>query len=377
MPVDCYGSCHHNKDLENGETLDTTEGRIALMRKNRFVMAFEEGNEKDYMTWVTFEALLSGSVPVILGAGNSNQILPKNCCVFANGYNSWDQLGKDLAELAKDQKRWEAYHEWRSDPIELAKFDEKFEFASTSSECRTCSWALAKHYGLGWDHFKQQIKANKINRNLCIGKNSDNKYVVQPFRETWIANSRTDNSAGSNSDCAVPTTMSDSSALPVTGTESMKIRRFVVSHDGVTDVSIQAIESPDPSATTITLRLFLKEVRNSEGAHFPNPHALVLHTSNSTAPLQPISSITIQDEYSKVTVLTNFRTDISSPREGIIDIGVPVSDVVQNTAGLHRIRVITEDMNELHDKMTEFFPSSYGKMMMQDFMDPLQFFYSA
>jgi hypothetical protein len=40
-----------------------------------------------------------------------------------------------------------------------------------------------------------------------------------------------------------------------------------------------------------------------------------------------------------------------------------------------RIRVIIEDMVELYDKATEFYPTTYAKVMVQDFVDPLELFY--
>jgi len=34
-----------------------------------------------------------------------------------------------------------------------------------------------------------------------------------------------------------------------------------------------------------------------------------------------------------------------------------------------------EDTSYLHDKMTEYFPSPFGKLMIKDFVDPLEVFY--
>ena len=39
-----------------------------------------------------------------------------------------------------------------------------------------------------------------------------------------------------------------------------------------------------------------------------------------------------------------------------------------------RIRVISEDVDVKNDKMTEFFPSSFCKKMIKDFVDPLELF---
>ena len=63
------------------------------------------------------------------------------------------------------------------------------------------------------------------------------------------------------------------------------------------------------------------------------------------------------------------------PHCGLAKAGVQEDGEGPDQDLLRRIRVITEDMNSLHDKLTEFFPSPFGKMMTQDFVDPLEMFY--
>jgi hypothetical protein len=108
-------------------------------------------------------------------------------------------------------------------------------------------------------------------------------------------------------------------------------------------------------------------VRNTGGAYFRDVHTL----TKSAKRVAAISSICVQDSISKVTILADWETKISSPDQGIVEI------VIEASARPRRIRVITEDLDDLHDKLTEFYPSKFGQTMMLDFIDPLEYFYKS
>jgi hypothetical protein len=152
---------------------------------------------------------------------------------------------------------------------------------------------------------------------------------------------------------------------------SFEVHRTLIQHDGVTDIIISGVDR-DKAESEVVLRLHLPGVRNSDGAHFRNTHTLVPTTRGAL-----VSSASFQDEFAKVTFLADWVTTISSPHEGIIEVVIQTAKEGPIGKDLpKRIRVIIEDMNELHDKMTEFFPSAFGKQMTQDFVDPLEIFFS-
>lgn len=152
--------------------------------------------------------------------------------------------------------------------------------------------------------------------------------------------------------------------------DNYKVTRTVTQHDGVTDIMIISIETDSPDEDVV-LRLQV-DVRNTEGAFFRDTHTLV---DTIRKPL--VSSATVQDENSKVTVLANWETVVHSPEEGTIEIVIQQKGEAFNKDHSHRrIRVITEDISSVHDKMTEFFPSSFGKQMTKDFIDPVEMFYT-
>ena len=117
--------------------------------------------------------------------------------------------------------------------------------------------------------------------------------------------------------------------------------------------------------------------RAGPGAYFPDTHTLIRDFVRTPV----VSSATIQDNRSKVTVLANWVanwvTEIRSPAVGVVEVVVLAKGASLHDDEIRRIRVITEDMNPLHDKMTEFFPSTYGELLMRDFIDPLELFYES
>ena len=362
--IDSLGKCDHDTELAAGESIDTLEGRLAIMKKYKFNLGFEISTSKDWITEVSFEAMLSGAVPIVLGASNANNHFPRNSAIFTSDYNSWDKLTAYVLEVAKNKTLWESYHAWRDDEAALAAFERKYQFTKTSPECRMCSWAYAKMYGLGWDHALQQVQDTYIPRKLCIDE--DSGMVAQPFQEVWSVGSSSSSlkpPEGAGGSCKTLTSVSDKKLE----NDGWSVVKSMVQHDSVTDITVHDVQSTEE----VTLTFAFKDVNNTEGAFFRNSHTLV-----ETERGMLMSSATMQDHKSKVTILANWETKIWSPQQGLIRIVVQA----KNAPALHadevrRIRLITEDMGQLHDKMTEYYPSSFSKQMIQDFVDPLEVFY--
>jgi hypothetical protein len=360
MDTESYGRCHRNADLADGESLDTAEGRIELMRKNRIVLVLEAGSDKDHITAAVWEALLSGAVPAVVGSSNAGRRLPPRAAIYGSDFNNWDKFAAFVKQVSEDKSLWESFHAWRSDEQALAAFEKQFEFTRTSPQCRLCRWAYAKKYGLGWDHRLQRVKEPRGSRKLCLDAD---KLVSTPFREEWFERGQSYVEAEDVAHSCV--TISDTTGQ----LGAYTIDREVASHDGVTDMILHKIAN---GSGEVVLRMHFNHLRNSEGAYFRDTHTLV---RADRSPL--ISSITIQDSDAKVTVLASWATAIKSPQEGIIDVVVVAEGDSVEEDEVRRIRIITEDMDPLHDKLTEFFPSSFSKLMIKDFVDPVGFYYEA
>lgn len=387
MTTESYGSCHHNAEMTGSESLATLEGRLALMRKNRISLAMEAGTEKDYISPIVWESLLAGNVPAILGASNLEQRLPPHSAILASSFNSWDKFAAYMQQVANNQTLWESYHTWRTDKSALKKFKAQWEFTQTKPECRICRWAHAKQYGLGWNHSLQALQENHLARSLCSAQmtNADGKVqrqVTKPFREVWAEKAIAHDvvkTARRRLATGTPTESCTGSFTDDTiETKDYIIQRKIVEHDGVYDIALQLVEPKSKAAYSndLVLRLEIDSVRNTDGAFFRDTHTLVSEGIRTAF----ISSASIQDDTVKVTVLANWVTQIHSPSEGRIEIVIHTKQSDEDEEADQRpryIRVIVEDMTLLHDKMTEFFPSTFGRQMTQDFIDPLEFYYES
>jgi hypothetical protein len=368
-----YGQCDHNTNLREGETTQTVEGRLALSRKNRIHLAFEAAGEKDYATPIVWESLLSGAVPAILGARNLQDILPHGSAILASSFNSWDSYAAYIKHVSENQTLWESYHAWRDDEDALRRFEAKFAFTRTSPECRTCRWAHSKLHGLGWDHQQQQTRETVIPRRLCVNVGGattapQQQLVVEPFREKWSDPSG-DAAPAHGSKC-LDSLVSVTSIIEHVG---YKVKRTVSQHDGVIDMTIEAVEASTASAAASDLLLRIQvSVRNRDGAYFPNSHTLVPTSRGSSL----VSSATIQDDKAKASVLASWPTEITSPSEGWIEVVVLKKGQRLHHDESRRIRIITEDVSEVHDKRTEYFPSTFAKQMTGDFVDSLEVYYT-
>eukprot|EP00977_Amphora_coffeiformis_P028747 scaffold36845_cov168-Amphora_coffeaeformis.AAC.5 len=351
-PVHAYGKCQHNAE---GDT-STMESRLELMRKNRLVLAYEVSNEKDAFTELTWEALQSGAVPVVVGPSNAVQVMPPKSFIWFGHYNNWDKFSEEVVRVADDQAAWESYQAWRKDEAAVAAFENRMNFTRTPIECRTCRWAYAKMYSLNWDTEQQQIRPSTIPRDqVCVSKHEP-ALVTKPFKEMWPGHKGEIEEA----DCQDKDITHESKLE----TDGYTLTRKILHHDGVTDIILTELEVTQKDEP-IVLRLAF-DIKNFEGAYFPHPHAQIESNNNHL-----VSSAAMQDFSSRATVLADWKTTISSPEEGIMEVLLPSS--LENT---RRIRIILEDVHALNYKFTEFFPFTVGKKMTEDFVNPVELYHA-
>ena len=365
-PVDSYAHCGHNTEVPEGMTIATAEGRIALMKQYRIVLALEKTKAKDHITNMVWEALASGAVPVILGAENISDRLPPKSFINVNTFKTYGELGDYVKQVVADEELWQSYHKWRDDETAIEAVEKQYGFTTAGPTCRMCRWAYAKKYGLGWDHTKQQVRSiPKVPKeDFCI--TADHALVSKPFSEHWVTKKHEDESVLEEDSEGESCDSLETEGDIVVG--SFKGHRKVYQHDGVTDFVITEWGTESQDAET-ALRLKFPGVRNPDGACFYNTHTLV-----STEKGSKISSASIQDDLVKVTILADWDTTIRSSGEGIMELSVgsaESSSTKDDGSAPRRVRVIIEEMSKVHDKMTEFYPSSYCKRMTKDFMDPI------
>lgn len=118
MAVDGYGACHRNRTLAHD---DGRPAKLATIARYRFTLAFENSIARDYVTEKFYDALVAGSVPVVLGAPNIGEFAPADrCCVDVNDFASPADLASFLAELAGDESRYAEYLAWKSGGLRAA-----------------------------------------------------------------------------------------------------------------------------------------------------------------------------------------------------------------------------------------------------------------
>lgn len=112
VAVDCYGACHRNRTLARDDGRTT---KLATIARYRFTLAFENSIACDYVTEKFYDALIAGSVPVVLGAPNVGEFAPEDpSYVDVNDFPSPAGLASFLVELAGDESRYAGYLAWKS-----------------------------------------------------------------------------------------------------------------------------------------------------------------------------------------------------------------------------------------------------------------------
>ena len=371
--VHFYGSCEHTTDVPPGMSLSKQEDRLALMKRSRIVLAFEESMESYHVTEIVWEALLSGAVPAILGASNleADGLLPPHAAIYASSFStSWDEYAQYIQTVAKNKTLWESYHKWRTNATQLDALERAWNFTRTSPQCRTCRWASAKRYAFGWNAAQQTVQDTHIERNLCTSNDPSLPLIVKPFLESWLV--------GDEAPVVAAKTESGQlchgHALSQTNTITQGIERWIWHHSGFTDLTIRSTRTTE----SLVLRLQVP-IWNHEGALFRHVHTTLHPPAVRTA---FVSSVAIQDERSKLTVLTNVAsTTFVSPQAGWLDVQLQPPMAESTTNDNHpreyKIRIVTEDFNTLTDKLTEYDASAHAQMAMRDFIDPLDVFYVA
>lgn len=310
--VDALSECLHNAEPPEGVDDGGLGGKIAIMRSYLFHLAFENSNEEDYVTEKLFGTLQAGTLPIYYGAANVKEHAPPNSIISWHDFKSTKELARYMNKVAKDKALYDSYHEWRTKPLPES-FRKKFDFTRTHSVCRMCRWAYAKKYGFGWDHESQTVQDVVIPRELKYGKRGK---IVQPFKETWLGPKK-------------------GGGWSVTALD----------HDGVIDLHFEPIHVSNSSVYRMEL---------SMGGEF--------HADESSR-----NTFTMQNDVSRIEILTSWEAAVSSPQPNMIDIKMETS------FDISRVRIIMENVDKFH-KGAEKVATYFGKARAKDFFSPMEAF---
>lgn len=109
IPVDIYGSCGTLKCLPKMSDECFAKAGITY----RFYLSFENSICKDYVTEKLYLALNTDMIPVGFGGANYSFVAPPNSVIDALAFKRPKDLAKYLFKVAKDEKLYNSFFEWR------------------------------------------------------------------------------------------------------------------------------------------------------------------------------------------------------------------------------------------------------------------------
>ena len=119
-------------------------------------LAFENSNERDYVTEKVLHALEAGVLPVYLGAPNVAEYVPAGSLVQRRDFNSSAALADHLRHLLATPAAYLRYFEWKRRPLPPAFQQRWSALVGTHAKCRLCRWAFAARHGFRWDRALQR-----------------------------------------------------------------------------------------------------------------------------------------------------------------------------------------------------------------------------
>ena len=172
VSVDSYGRCMHNKEEERVKSRDHT--KLHLLSRYKFSLAFENSETKDYITEKFFGSLVSGSVPVYIGAPNVHWFAPdcgthkqmSKSVIWAGDFDfNAQKLAQYLLYLNANDTAYEQHLTWKHEGYS-GDFKAMVELTSTHTSCRQCIFtadALRLKHGLNADWDQPVVTMNAHN----------------------------------------------------------------------------------------------------------------------------------------------------------------------------------------------------------------------
>ncbi len=145
-----YGSLFHNREEPKElEGLTRGERKRAILKRYKFVLAFENAVCKDYVTEKVYDGLLSGTLPIYYGAESVDKLLPgRNSIVKVSDFPDEKTLGEYIKRLAENQTLYDSYFNWKDEPPQPSfEWVERHspDFPNPGWMCELCS-KLASNY---------------------------------------------------------------------------------------------------------------------------------------------------------------------------------------------------------------------------------------
>ncbi|KAL5221372.1 hypothetical protein ABZP36_026085 [Zizania latifolia] len=130
VKIDSYGSCHRNRD---GKV-----DKVETLKRYKFSLAFENSNEEDYVTEKFFQSLVTGAIPVVIGAPNIQEFSPREGAILhIKELDDVPTVAKTMKHIASNHEAFNQSLRWKYDgPSD--SFKALIDMAAVHSSCRLC-----------------------------------------------------------------------------------------------------------------------------------------------------------------------------------------------------------------------------------------------
>lgn len=180
IDVDNYGTCgqkilplpehiikiqnSQNKDLKDRGTYRWEQGKLALIEEYLFTIAIENSLTHDYITEKLWHPLITGSIPIYLGAESVNEWLPcqTDCIIDLRKFANAKEAAVFIKAVAQNETLYQSYHLWRKQPVkeQFQKMIDYFQrMDNFSMNCMMCSMAHGASRGENKQRLKQKFQS--------------------------------------------------------------------------------------------------------------------------------------------------------------------------------------------------------------------------
>lgn len=116
FPIHAFGSClakSSNPPCKKNDQCELDQSHLAL-----FYLAFESQTCKDYITEKFWRALYYGMIPIVFGPSKQSYLdlgIPSTAFIHTDDFQSAEQLGNYLHQIANDYLLYRRYFQWIND----------------------------------------------------------------------------------------------------------------------------------------------------------------------------------------------------------------------------------------------------------------------
>ncbi|KAH9249548.1 hypothetical protein BASA81_012721 [Batrachochytrium salamandrivorans] len=144
--ITSYGKCNNNAETAEGE-----EGKVAELKKFKFLLSFENSIRPDYFTEKQYQGILANMLSVTWAAPHAEDFVPGGADSYLNAldFSTPKDLAIRMLELDRDDDAYLKYFAWR-DRTELSPAfvaQDRYDATKTgvdSFACRTCQLYLRR-----------------------------------------------------------------------------------------------------------------------------------------------------------------------------------------------------------------------------------------